>query len=120
MIRAENPMKSERLIRVAIGLFLLIILVLPLFSGGINLLVDWIWFKHLGYATIYLTILKGRIAVSTFASFAFIVLVGINLLIARRSARRSAYRIQGEIIEFPGLDRFSALFRGLIWFGVLL
>ncbi len=113
-------MKSERLIRVAIGLFLLILLIAPLFSGGIDLLVDWIWFKHLGYAMIYLTILKGRIAVSTFASFAFIVLVGINLLIARRSAHRSAYRIHGEIIEFPGLDRFSALFRGLIWFGILL
>ncbi|MGH9452665.1 MAG: UPF0182 family protein, partial [Terriglobia bacterium] len=86
-------MKSERLIRVIVGLFLLILFVAPLFGGGIDLLVDWLWFKHLGYEIIYLTVLKGRIAVSTFASFAFIIIVAINLLIARRSTHKSAYRI---------------------------
>jgi uncharacterized membrane protein (UPF0182 family) len=112
-------MKSERLMRVAIGLFLLILFVAPLFSGGIDLLVDWIWFKHLGYAVIYLTILKSRIAVSSLASLAFILVVSVNVLIARRSVRHSAYRIHGEIIEFPGLDKFTSLFRGLIWFAIL-
>ncbi|MGH9432281.1 MAG: UPF0182 family protein [Terriglobia bacterium] len=112
-------MKSERLIRVVIGLFLLIVFVAPLFSGGIDLLVDWLWFKHLGYEIIYLTVLKGRIAVSTLAGFAFIIFVAINLLIARRFAHKSAYRIHGEIIEFPGLDKFTSLFRGLVWFAVL-
>lgn len=113
-------MRQERLARWVAALVLFLLVVAPLFSDGVNLLVDWLWFKQLGYRVIYLTILRTQIGLSGYFGIGFIVLVGINLLIARTISHRSGYHIYNPVSEFPALDRFNALFRGLIWFSVLL
>jgi len=46
--------------------------------------------------------------------------VGGNVLIARTLARRHGYRVYGELIEFPLLERFAHLFERLIALGVVL
>jgi hypothetical protein len=93
---------------------------LPLFTNGIDLIVDWLWFKQEGFRIIYRTILETEIYLSGLVGLGFIAVTALNLLIARALARRHGYRVYNDHIEFPALDRFGAAFRWLIWVGVLL
>jgi uncharacterized membrane protein (UPF0182 family) len=113
-------MPEDRRARYLLGIILLIMVVAPLLSGGIGLIVDWIWFGVEGFRVIYTTILKAQILLSGLAGVGFIVVVGLNLLIARALTARYGFRTFGSTIEIPALDRFSALLRGLIWLGILL
>ena len=113
-------MTQERRARYLLALFLFLLVIAPIFSGGVNLLVDWLWFKQEGFRVIFTTILKAQIALSGLAGTGFILVVSVNLLVARALAHRSASRTYGEALEMPALDRFGLAFRGLIWVGVLL
>ncbi len=112
--------KSPRLPRLILALVLLLLVLAPVFSGGLDLLIDWLWFSQEGFRVIYTTILKAQVALSGLAGMGFMVIVGINLLIARAVARGYAFHVYQEAIEFPILERFSSLFRWVIWVGVLL
>src|SRR3990172_8107213 len=113
-------MDSDRRARYLLASFLLVLVLAPLLSGGVGLLVDWIWFGEQGFRVIYMTILKAQIKLSGLAGMGFIVTVGLNLLVARSLAHRYAYGTYGETNEFQAFDRFRSLFRGLIWVGILL
>jgi uncharacterized membrane protein (UPF0182 family) len=113
-------MSPERRARYLLALFLFLLVVAPLFSSGTNLLVDWIWFREEGFRVIFANILKAQIELSTIAGAGFMAVAALNLLIARAVAGRYGYRVYGEVVELPSLERFSSLFRGLIWVGVLL
>jgi uncharacterized protein len=112
-------MRRERKARLVVGLVLLIFVIGPLMSGGIDLLVDWIWFGQEGYRVIYLTILKSEITLSSLAGLGFMVVAALNLLLARSLAGQHGFRVYGETVEFPMLDRFRSLLQGAIWLGVL-
>jgi uncharacterized membrane protein (UPF0182 family) len=112
-------MRNERIARLVMALVIFILFFGPLFSGGITLLVDWLWFKQMGFASVYLTLLQARLGVSGAASLFFIVGVGFNLLLARRIAHNFGYKVTRQTIEFPALDRFTNLLRGLVWLGLL-
>jgi uncharacterized membrane protein (UPF0182 family) len=111
---------QDRRARYLLALILFLLVIAPILSGGVNLLVDWLWFKQEGFRVLFSTILKAQIALSGIAGTGFILVVGANLLIARALAHRSGVRIYDEMVEMPALDRFGAVFRGLIWLGVLL
>jgi uncharacterized membrane protein (UPF0182 family) len=113
-------MKSNRLVRVIVGLALFLLIFGPLLASAIDLLVDWLWFRQEGFSVIYLTTLKSQIGLSSVASLLFMAVVAANLLIARRYSERPRVRIDREVIEYPALDRFARLFRALMWLGVLL
>ncbi|MBZ5562270.1 MAG: UPF0182 family protein [Acidobacteriia bacterium] len=113
-------MPKDRRPRLILALILFILVVLPILTNGVDLLVDWLWFKSEGYRVIYLTILKSQIALSGWAGLGFIAVASLNLYIARLLSRRHGYRVYGETIEFPALDRFTSAFRWAIWGGVLL
>ncbi len=113
-------MTQERRVRYLLALFLFILVFAPLFANGTSLLVDWIWFREEGFRAIFTTILKSQIELSGLAGTGFLIIAGINLVIAHAVARRSGFHIDGEYIETPALDRFSSLFRGSVWLGVLL
>jgi uncharacterized membrane protein (UPF0182 family) len=113
-------MNQDRRARYLLALFLFLLVVAPLLSGGVGLLVDWLWFREEGFRVIFSNILKAQIQLSTIAGVGFMAVAAVNLLIARALARRFGYRAYGEVLELPALDRFSGLFRGLIWVGVLL
>src|SRR5579863_2665680 len=112
-------MRRERKARIVVGLLLLIFIIGPLVSGGIDLLVDWIWFGQEGYRVIYLTILKSQITLSTLAGLGFMAVAALNLLLARRLAGQHGFRVYGETVDFPLLDRFRAAFLAMLWLGVL-
>ncbi len=113
-------MTPERRARVLIGLFLFILIFLPLFSQLVGLLVDWLWFGEMGYRVLYLTVLKAQITLSGLAGLGFMAVVGVNLWIAHVFSKSSGYRVFDEIIELRTLDRLSKVFTGLIALGVLL
>jgi uncharacterized protein len=112
-------MKSERVARVMVGVFLLLLVIGPVLGSGIDLLVDWLWFNQEGFRVLYLNTLKLQITFSGYAGLGFLAVVGLNLLIARSLAHRSGFRVYHEVIEFPALDKFGAVFRWAIWVGVL-
>ncbi len=112
--------RRDRLPRLILALILALLVLAPLFTSGIDLLVDWLWFRQEGFRVIYTTILKSQIALSGLAGVGFIVVVGLNLLLARALAQRHGSRVYREVMDFPALDRFRTLFRWLVWVGVLL
>jgi hypothetical protein len=99
---------------------LFFLIFLPLFTNGVDLLVDWLWFKQEGFRTIYRTILETQIELSGLVGIGFMALTALNLLIARTLARRHGFQVYSDHIEFSALDRFGIAFRWLIWVGVLL
>ncbi len=111
--------RRDRRARILLALILFLLVFAPLVSNGIDLVVDWLWFGQEGFRVIYLTILKAQIAMSTLAGMGFIIVAGLNLGLAHLLARRHGFRVYGEVIELPALDRFGSIFRWLIWAGVL-
>ena len=113
-------MSQDRRPRYILALLLFLLVVLPVVTGGVDLLVDWLWFGREGFRVIYLNILKAQIKLSALAGTGFILVVGLNTLFARSLAgRQLLYRREGEI-EFPALERMSSAVRWLIWVGILL
>ena len=102
-----------------IGFFLLLIL-LPLFGRGIDLIVDWIWFKEQGFGVIYKTILTTKIGLTSLASMGFFLFAGANLFLARLVSRKQGFRIPKDSLEFATLDRMGKLIKKLIWVGLVI
>jgi uncharacterized membrane protein (UPF0182 family) len=113
-------MPKNRTPRIILALVLFFLIVLPLFTNGVDLLVDWLWFKQEGFRIIYRTTLLTQIRLSGLVGVGFMAVTALNLLIARGLARRHGFRVNGEIIEFAALDRFGIAVQWLIWAGVLL
>ena len=113
-------MRHRGLARLLAALTLILLIFLPLFSGGVRLLVDWLWFNHTGFREIYITILKTQIGLSSYCGIGFMLLTGVNLWIARAVSHHSGYRVVARTIEFPALERFPSVFRGLVWFSILI
>ncbi len=112
-------MSRQTLSRWIIALVLLLLIFGPLFSNGLDLIVDWLWFKQEGYRIIYTTILKAQIALSGYAGVGFMAVLAVNLLIARALSHRNHFRVFDQLVELPGLGRLGPLFRGALWIGVL-
>jgi len=112
-------MSKNRGARIIVALILFVLVFLPLLTNGVNMLVDWLWFRQEGYRNIYLTILKSQINLSGIAGMGFIIVAGINLFLAHSLAHRQSYRVYDEQVDFPPLQRFGELFQWLIWGGVL-
>jgi uncharacterized protein len=113
-------LKQQRVQRYIVAGILLLLVVAPLFTDGVNLLVDWLWFGAQGYRVVYKNILFSQIGLSGLGGIGFIVLVGANVFVARAVAERYGYRVFHGAIELPGLDRFAEAFRWVVWLGVLL
>jgi uncharacterized membrane protein (UPF0182 family) len=112
-------MENNRKIRIVVALMLFVMIFLPILFNGVNMLVDWLWFNQEGYRSIYLTILKAQINLSGIAGMGFLIVAGLNLFLAHTLAHRQGHRVYSEQIEFAPLEPFGALFRWLIWGGVL-
>lgn len=117
-------MRRNRL-ALLIAAFLVVFLILvPLFSVGVGLLVDWMWFSHVGFREIFVTIVGTQIELGIGCGAVFLLLAGLNLWAARWVAHRSGYlataRPSARIDDFPAIARFPAIFRRLTWLGVVL
>jgi uncharacterized protein len=112
--------QSTRLVKIILFLTILLVVVVPLFSGGLQLIVDWLWFRQEGFGIIYWTMLKAEVDLGTITALVVLLVVGANLLIARTLAQRHGYRVYGELVEFPLFERFTSLFERGIALAVVL
>lgn len=106
--------------RILLGGFFLLLFILPLFGRGIDLIVDWIWFKEQGFGVIYKTILKSKIGLTSLASMGFFLFAGANLLLARLVSKKHGFRIPQDSLEFATLDRMGTLIKKLVWIGLVI
>lgn len=79
------------------------------------MLVDWVWFRGIGYRQIFITILGSEIGLGVLGGIVFVLLAGVNLWVARGVVHRSGYLPVSRTIEIPAAERLPVVFRGLIW-----
>lgn len=111
-------MQRNRLALLIAALFLLFVIVLPLFSTGIGLIVDWWWFTGVGYREIFSTILGTEIGLGIFGAAVFLLVTSANLRVTRGVSRRSRYLSVTQTMELPGIEKLPSVFRGLLWLGL--
>ena len=122
-------MRRNRLAFLILALFLLFVVIVPLFSFGVGLLVDWKWFGEVGFREIFLTTLKTELGLGFGCGAAFLLLTSLNMWIAQGVAHRSGYMVSArprgrtdpDMVEFSAaIERFPSIFRSLIWFALVL
>jgi hypothetical protein len=117
-------MRRNRLALLIAAFFVIFVIVIPLFSVGVGLLVDWTWFSHIGFREIFVTTVGTQFGLGIGCGAVFLLLTGLNLWAARGVAHRSGYlataRPIARIAEFPAIEKFPAVFRSLLWYGLLL
>ncbi len=108
-------MRQYRLALFMAVLVVILLVIVPLFSSGIGLLVDWQWFNHTGFRDIYVTILETKAALTAWCGIAFLLVTGLNLWAARMVAQRSNYRVITRTTEFPAFAGAPSGLRALLW-----
>jgi uncharacterized protein len=112
-------MQQRRLALLIAALFVIFLIIVPLFSAGIGLVVDWMWFDYTGFREIFITILKTQTLLGFFSGVVFLLIAGLNLWAAARVAHRSGYLTIARTIEFPAVEKFPVVFRRLLWLGLI-
>ncbi len=72
-------MPKNRAPRIILAVVLFFLVFLPLFTNGVSLLVDWLWFKQEGFRIVYLTILRTQIQLSGLVGVGFMAVTALNL-----------------------------------------
>ncbi len=114
-------MRQHRLALALAGLVVILLIIVPFFSVTIGLLVDRVWFSHMGFRGIFFTVLETQVGLGICGGAAFLLLCGLNFWAARSVALRSGYRrVIIGMIEIPAIEKFSSFFWRLMWFGLVL
>jgi len=97
------------LLVLALALFLLLGQAIPLYT-------DWLWYKEVALESVFITILKAKLALGAIMGVAFFITLYINLYLARRSPGRDvlielegAFGLPSPHIIEPYLQRFLLL-----------
>src|SRR5690242_6233500 len=114
-------MRPYRLALVLAGLVVILLIIVPLFTVSIGLLVDRIWFNHLGFREIFVTVLGTQVGLGTCCGVGFLVVTGLNFWVAQDVALRSGYRRAiTRMIDIPAMEKLPSFFGRLIWLGLVL
>ena len=116
---AEVPLSPEKRSKYFLAVLVLLLVVAPLFMGGINLIVDYMWFKQEGFNVLFTNILKGRIELGGLTGIGFILIVGLNLILAQALGHQDGHGIHRDVIELSATERVNYGMRWLIWIAVL-
>lgn len=91
-----NRAKKFTLFIVALGIFILL-----MFGGQIiTFYIDWLWFREVGYLSVFTKVLWTKIFLGIWAGIIFFIFAGINIWFARRS-----------VPVFPNLEDIDYRFR---------
>ncbi len=83
------------------SLILLAILVVIFVGAVITVYPNWLWFKNLGFASVFWTMMVGKFGLVAAVWFFMIVILAVNLYIAQRLSPAGAPRPTAEIGGFP-------------------
>ena len=114
---AEEMLTPEKRSKYFLAILVLLLVIAPLFMGGINLIVDWLWFKQEGFGVLFTNVLKARIELGGLAGVGFILIVGLNLIVAQ--AVTSNISRPFEMEELKTIERINYGLRWMVWLGVL-
>ena len=112
-------MSPERRSKYILAVLLFLLVIGPLFTGGIRMLVDWIWFRQEGFGVLFTNVLKGQIAIGGLAGVGFILIVGLNLVIAQALSHSYGHQFAGGGVGADTLDRVTYGMRWMVWLAVL-
>jgi hypothetical protein len=78
-----------------------VILAIIVFAGSVGLYIDFLWFGSMGYAKVFLTVLKTKILLVLVGAGAFFLFAYLNALVASRSYTVSVTREGDTQIDVP-------------------
>jgi uncharacterized protein len=113
-------MQRHRLALLIAIVFAFFLIVVPLFTSGIGLLVDWMWFKELGYRELFSTVLATQAWLGFACGIACLLVTAFNVRLAGGVSHRSGYLSVARTVEFPGSQKIPSVFRGMLWVGLVL
>lgn len=116
----EIYMQRHRLALLIVIAFAFFLIVVPLFTSGISLLVDWMWFDQIGYRELFTTVLATQAGLGFASGIACLLLTGFSVWLAGSVSHRSGYLTVARTIEFPGSQKIPSVFRGTLWVGLIL
>ncbi|WP_286677481.1 UPF0182 family protein [Candidatus Aquicultor secundus] len=79
-------MNTSRIKLITFFAFVVVFLLATFSKSLVVLYTDWLWFKEVGYTSVFLDILKLKFTIGAIAGFVFFVFLYINMLIAKRMA----------------------------------
>ncbi len=83
-------------------LLLPVLFVILFFSWQITAMIaDWLWFREVGYTTVFSVRLMAQIQASALFAVGFFCVLAANLFLAVRLSRRSDVFIRGNVIQIP-------------------
>ncbi len=99
-------MKKKKTILLISALILILLPVISVFAT------DWMWFKNLGYESIFLTSLKGKILTFFAAGLFFFLFLFLNLKLALKATKgKETAFIRGRMPNFPkNLGKLALVF----------
>lgn len=113
-------MQRHRLALLIAIVFVIFLIVVPLFTALVSVLVDWMWFSHIGYRELFSTVLETQAWLGFACGIACLLVTGLNVRAAGGVSHRSGYLTMARTIEFPGAQKIPAVFRWLLWLGLVL
>ncbi len=111
-----NPEKRSRYI---LAILVLLLVVGPLLTGGLRILVDWLWFKQEGLSVLYMNVLKSQIELGGLTGIGFMLIVGLNLIITQAIAHEPTHRVERDFVDLSATERVHYAMRWVIWLAVL-
>ncbi len=87
--------------RLILIVLILVLIVIPFFQSGVNLVTDWWWFQQLGYSIIFKRELLTRLWLGLGFGAAFFVFLYLNVRIARRTTAQPVYGENSPWDAFP-------------------
>ncbi len=113
-------MQRHRLALLIAIVFAFFLIVVPLFTSGIGLIVDWMWFNQTGYRELFTTVLAAQVWLGFACGIACLLVTGFNVRLAGSVSHRSGYLTVAPSIDFPGAQKMPSVFRGILWVGLVL
>ena len=92
----KGQARYYRLALVAIAILIVLVILTSRFYS------DWLWFQNLGFSSVFLTMLFSKILIGLIAALVFLLAVGINYFVARRSVKKTS-PVSGGGIPLEGL-----------------
>ncbi len=100
-------MKAKKTV---IGLISIIVLMIILFAIFVGYYGDWLWFRNLGYTSVFNTMVIAKISIFSIFFIIFLVLSTINIAIARRIGNNTRQNI--SIVPEDPNQALLLLFKG--------
>ncbi len=74
-------------------------LVVAVFFSAVGFYTDWLWFSHIGYRSVFVTVLLSAVTVGVVAGLVYALFVGVNLWLAQGVIWRLRRMVVGHPLE---------------------